>query len=70
MVQKDKGGVTRRGLLWAGGLAAVPLPPIGAYDLQAKGLPWEGARADHPVASRGVTKGAPNERKEPLAHLK
>jgi gluconate 2-dehydrogenase gamma chain len=50
MTQKNKGGVTRRGLLWAGGLAAIPLPPASAFDLQATGMPWEGGRADHPRA--------------------
>lgn len=51
MTQKNKGGVTRRGLLWAGGLAAVPLPPAAAFDLQDKGMPWEGGRATAVSAS-------------------
>ena len=46
MTHKYKRGVTHRGLLWAGGLAAVPLPPVAAFDLQGPGLPWEGGRAD------------------------
>jgi gluconate 2-dehydrogenase gamma chain len=45
-----RSGVTRRGLLWAGGLAAIPLAPIGAYTYQAGGMPWEAGKADHPRA--------------------
>ena len=40
MVER-RGSVTHRGLLWAGGLAAIPLTPTGAFGYQA-GLPWEG----------------------------
>jgi hypothetical protein len=40
MIEK-RGGVTRRGLLWAGGLAAIPLPPAGAFTDRAGGMPWE-----------------------------
>jgi gluconate 2-dehydrogenase gamma chain len=47
---EKRGGVTRRGLLWAGGLAAIPLAPIGAYTYQAGGMPWEADRSDHPRA--------------------
>ena len=47
---QKRGGVTRRGLLWAGGLAAIPLTPIGAHTYQAGGMPWEGGRSDHPRA--------------------
>ena len=50
MTQKSKGGVTRRGLLWAGGLAAVPLAPVQAFDYRAQGMPWESGRSDHPRA--------------------
>jgi gluconate 2-dehydrogenase gamma chain len=45
-----RGGVTRRGLLWAGGLAALPLAPAGAFTYQAGGMPWEPGRSDHPRA--------------------
>ena len=42
MSEKNKGGVTRRGLLWAGELAAVPLLPAQAFDHRGGGMPWEG----------------------------
>jgi len=50
MTEKSKSGVTRRGLLWAGGLAAVPLMPAQAFDYKGGGMPWEGDRSDHPRA--------------------
>jgi len=46
-----RGGVTRRGLLWAGGLAAIPLAPAGAFTYQAGGMPWESGAADNPRAA-------------------
>jgi gluconate 2-dehydrogenase gamma chain len=45
---EKRGGVTRRGLLWAGGLAAIPLMPAGAFTYQAGGMPWESGAADNP----------------------
>ncbi|HMA52436.1 MAG TPA: hypothetical protein VKP60_21900 [Magnetospirillaceae bacterium] len=45
---EKRGGVTHRGLLWAGGLAAIPLAPAGAFLYQAGGLPWELDTADTP----------------------
>jgi len=61
MAKKPKGHVTYRGLLWAGGLAAVPLPPVAAFDCPKGGLPWE----DPPKGRRreGVTRRAANEKK-------
>lgn len=43
---EKRGGVTHRGLLWAGGLAAIPLTPAGAFTYQSGGLPWERDAAD------------------------
>ena len=49
---EKRGGVTHRGLLWAGGLAAIPLTPVGAFIYQAGGLPWELGGTDISNASR------------------
>ena len=59
MTHKNKVGVTRRGLLWATGLAAVPLPPVAAFDLKGADLPWEDGRTDPQapaLSAREVTK--------------
>jgi hypothetical protein len=49
---EKRGGVTHRGLLWAGGLAATPLAPAGAFLNQAGGLPWELGIAASPHTDR------------------
>ena len=61
MAKKSKGHVTHRGLLWAGGLAAAPLPPAAAFDHTTRGLPWD----DVPKERRreGVTRRVANEKK-------
>ena len=60
MAKKDKSGVTHRGLLWAGGLAAVPLPPSAPFDYPKDGLPWE----EIPKERReGVTRRGSNEKR-------
>jgi gluconate 2-dehydrogenase gamma chain len=44
-------GVSRRGLLIAGGVAAAaPLAPAAAATYQGGGMPWDGGRSDHPRA--------------------
>jgi gluconate 2-dehydrogenase gamma chain len=45
---EKRGGVTRRGLLWAGGLAAIPLAPAGGFTYRGGGMPWESGAADNP----------------------
>ena len=45
-----RGGITRRGLLWAGGLAALPIAPSVAKSYEGGGMPWEADRSDHPRA--------------------
>ena|SRR5579859_700654 len=49
---EKRGGVTHRGLLWAGGLAAIPLTPAGAFTYQSGGLPLELGAADSSDADR------------------
>lgn len=61
MTEKNKGHVTYRGLLWAGGLAAVPLPPAAAFDHPRDGMPWEPLPKER--RREGVTRPVANEKR-------